>query len=264
MKSYSNYFEKQREIYGELVEEIYKGTLTIDDTYFYNSGISSIALNSTFNGPFLYKPLPSLVSTVFSMMNMEGKPVVPYTPSNIGGLSYPVYIDIKGSTKFFDYKESSNIDLNGLIKENISLVINEVFDMENDISIDTIFPVKPYLLSEAKKKKAVYYDNNKEYINIPIAYYGGGLNLSVVNFENLANANELSDLMNVQFMEKYLVPNSLEGEIDIMSLMKDVMLRCVTIVTGFEPFKFVCVKGNGYLYGETPKVSDLIANAKGE
>ena len=46
-------------------------------------------------------------------------------------------------------------------------------------------------------------------------------------------------------------------------MMKDIMLKCVTIVSGYEPFKFVCVKGNGYLYGDTPKVADLIANAKG-
>ena len=41
------------------------------------------------------------------------------------------------------------------------------------------------------------------------------------------------------------------------------MLKSVTVVTGYEPFKFICMKGNGYLYDETPKVSDLIENAKG-
>ena len=39
------------------------------------------------------------------------------------------------------------------------------------------------------------------------------------------------------------------------------MVKCVTVVTGFEPFEFVCVNGN-YLYGQTPNASDLIANAK--
>ena len=63
------------------------------------------------------------------------------------------------------------------------------------------------------------------------------------------------------FVDSYLVPASTD---DMMSMIKDVMLKCVTIVTGFEPFKFVCLKGNGYLFGDTPKVADLIANAKGE
>ena len=42
------------------------------------------------------------------------------------------------------------------------------------------------------------------------------------------------------------------------------MVKAVTVVSGYEPFYFECAKGNGYLYGETPKVSDLIDNAKGE
>ena len=46
--------------------------------------------------------------------------------------------------------------------------------------------------------------------------------------------------------------------------LRSLMLKCVTVVTGYEPFKFVCYKGNGYLYGEAPKVADLIVNAKGE
>ena len=41
------------------------------------------------------------------------------------------------------------------------------------------------------------------------------------------------------------------------------MQKAVTLVSGYEPFKFVCVKNNGYLYGETPDVSNLINNAKG-
>ena len=42
------------------------------------------------------------------------------------------------------------------------------------------------------------------------------------------------------------------------------MLKSVVVVTGTEPFKFVLTKGNGYLYNETPKVLELIENAKGE
>ena len=36
------------------------------------------------------------------------------------------------------------------------------------------------------------------------------------------------------------------------------------LLTGFEPFKFVCIKDGGYLFGESPNVQDLIKNAKGE
>ena len=50
------------------------------------------------------------------------------------------------------------------------------------------------------------------------------------------------------------------GEFLIESL-KNMMLKSVTVVTGFEPFRFVVMKGNGYLFDKTPKVSDLIENA---
>ena len=45
--------------------------------------------------------------------------------------------------------------------------------------------------------------------------------------------------------------------------IKALAIKTVVTVTGYEPFSFRFVKG-GYLYGETPKVTDLIANVKGE
>lgn len=243
------------------IEDLYAGNITINDTYFYNSGISAIALNSMFNGPFLYSPLPSMVTDIFSMMSIEGKAVIPYTPTKVGGLSYPMEVNLKGITKFFDYKDSSNIDITGLIKENISLIANEVFGEDRHIDIDTIFPIKPLLLNGARSQGSTYSNNGAEYINIPIAYYGGGLNLSTVNVSELEGFDNLNSPVEINFLNQYMKPGN--GG-DMMSMMKDVMLKCVTIVTGYEPFKFVCIKGNGYLYGETPKVSDLIANAKGE
>ena len=243
------------------IENLYAGDITINDTYFYNSGISAIALNSMFNGPFLYSPLPSLVTMIFSSMEIEGKSVVPYTPTKVGGLSYPMKVALKGNTKFFDYKDTSNIDITGLIKENISVIANEVFGKESKINIDTIFPIKPLLLSGARSQGSTYSNSGVEYINIPIAYYGGGLNLSTVDITEMNGGNNLNDFIEINFLNSYLNPGS--GE-DVMAMMKDVMLKCVTIVSGYEPFRFVCIKGNGYLYGETPKVSDLIANAKGE
>ena len=243
------------------VNGIYRATITIDDTYFYNSGISAIAMETMFNGPFLYSPLPSMVTDIFGMMSLEGKPVIPLTPTKVGGTSYPAKVDIKGNTRFYDYKDSSNIDLSGLINENISVLAKEVFGKEKEINIDTVFPIKPLLLNEARKQKSTYSNDGVEYINIPIAYYGGGLNLSVVNLDLYKEKENLSESIEINFLDNYMTPSSSAS--DTMSMMKDIMLKCVTIVSGYEPFKFVCVKGNGYLYGETPKVADLIANAKG-
>lgn len=237
------------------INNMYKATIVIDDTYFYNSGISAIALETMFNGPFLYSPLPSMIPELFSMMSMEGKPVIPLTPTKVAGTSYPAKVDIVGNTRFYDYKDSSNIDLSGLLNENISVIAKEVFGKDKEITIDTVFPIKPVLLSEARKQKSIFIDNEIEYINIPIAYYGGGLNLSTVNLDLYHEKENFNEPIEINFLDDYLSSSS--------SGLMGVMLKCVTIVSGFEPFKFVCVKGNGYLYGETPKVSDLIANAKG-
>ena len=250
----------QNALNNRAVENMFKATITIDDTYFYNSGISAIAMETMFNGPFLYSPLPSIITDVFAMLSMEGKPVIPLTPTKVAGTSYPAKVDIVGNTRFYDYKNSSNIDITGLINENISVIAKEVFGKDKEINIDTVFPIKPLLLSEARKQKSTYSSEGTEYINIPIAYYGGGINLSVVNMENYDVKDKLNETISINFLDHYMTPSSTD---DLMSMVKDVMLKCVTIVSGFEPFKFVCVKGDGYLYGETPKVSDLIANAKG-
>ena len=244
----------------EAVEGLYAGNVEVNDTYFYNSGISAIALNNMFNGPFLYSPLPSMVTDVFSMMSMEGKPVIPYTPTKVGGLSYPMEIELKGKTKFFDYKDSNNIDITGLVSENISVIAREVFGKDKEINIDTVFPIKPLLLNGARNQGSIYANSGISYINIPIAFYGGGLNLSTVNISNLEGFENLNEEIEINFLDQYLKPGN--GG-DMMSMMKDIMLKAVTIVSGYEPFRFVCIKGNGYLFGETPKVSDLIANAKG-
>lgn len=239
------------------IENAYKGEITVKDTYFYNSGIASIVFNTLFNGPFLYQGLPSLISEVFSMMSIEGKAVVPFIPTKISGLSYPVKMNLEGSTKFFDYKSPSSLDISGLIKENISYIANEVFGKDKVITIDTIFPIKTLLMNEINK---LGYSHQGK-VNVPIAFYGGGLNLSYVNMDNLENSSEFGNAISINFLDHYLTPSS--GE-DLMAMVKDVMLKCVTVVTGFEPFKFVCMNGNGYLYGENPSVLDLINNAKGE
>ena len=157
-------------------------------------------------------------------------------------------------------KDSNNIDITGLVSENISVIAREVFGKDKEINIDTVFPIKPLLLNGARNQGSIYANSGINYINIPIAFYGGGLNLSTVNISNLEGFENLNEEIEINFLDQYLKPGN--GG-DMMSMMKDIMLKAVTIVSGYEPFRFVCIKGNGYLFGETPKVSDLIANAKG-
>ena len=241
---------------------IIKGSVTIKDTLFYKSGISCIALESQFNGPFLYSSIPSSISKILSMLSTsDGTSLGDYKFENLSGVSYPVSVEITGNTKFYDYKKTDELDITGLIKENISSFAASVdSSYSGTINIDKIFPIKSYLTTSAAKAGCLYTSATGSYINIPIAYYGGGLNLSSVKIDNLNGKSNVGEKLSIDLLDTYL---NLERKTDTIGILKNMMLKSVTVVTGYEPFKFVCMKGNGYLYNETPQVSELIENAKG-
>lgn len=244
-----------------LVAGTYKGSITINDTYFYQSGISSISIDTLFNGPFLYSCSPSLITDIFKQVDdMAQFSVIPLEPVNVSGLSYPLEVNLEGKTKFYDYKNSNTLDLSGLIGENISDLANSLNLYEGQITIDDIFPLKELLFSKAAGYGDTYSSEGTRYMNIAVAYYGGGLNLTKVTTTNLECRAELGSALEINLLESYLNLPASEGTVQTV---KNIMLKCVTVVTGFEPFKFICLKGNGYLYNETPKVQDLIDNAKG-
>lgn len=239
---------------GELIEGKFYSTIKVIDTLFYQSGIASISIDSMFNGPFLYGGVPSMIKQLLEML-------VPFVPDRIGGLSYPVKVDIIGTTKFYDYKTKDQMDITGLINENISTFAQEAGDIfgvgyDGKITIDTIFPLKSFLMSKAP----MYSVNDESYINIPIAFYGGAINKSVVNIDTLDMKAKLTNEISIDLLDQYL--NLATG--DTLSMIRNAMLKSVTIVTGYEPFKFICMDGTGYLYGEAPQVSELIENAKGK
>ena len=253
-----------------LIKDIYKGSMNIKDTMFYRSGIASIGMDTMFNGPFLESSTPSVVNMLLTGLN------VPYIPNHVGGMSYPVELNITGKTKFYDYKEWNNLDITGLINENISSFVDdpkEIFGVTDadigDISIDTILPIKSFLKSSVVTTTS---SDGKVYVNIPIAYYGGGANLSKVTFDTEDLKYDSCKLTVVDLLDKYL---SLKG-IDLdninldkldLAVIKNVMLKCVTIVTGYEPFKFISVNKQGYLFDEGPRAPqalELIKNAQGE
>lgn len=246
----------------EKIKGIYKGSITIEDSYFYQSGVSAIALETMFNGPFLNSPIPSTISAILSMLQtQDGISLGNFIPTDIAGVSYPVEVSVTGDTRFYDYKTIEAFDISGLIKENISSFAASVDPtFEGEINIDKIFPVKTYLMDLAKTKGYVYKNADKEYVNVPIAYYGGGLNLSKVSVEESVMGNNLGEKITIDFLESYL---NLSIGSNTIEMIKNMMLKSVTIVAGYEPFYFECMNGSGYLFGETPKVADLIQKAKG-
>lgn len=239
---------------GSLIERNYKGSIEVIDTLFDTSGISSISIDSMFNGPFLYSGIPSQISSLLTSL-------VGYVPSGIGGLSYPVDVKISGKTKFYDYKQPDAMDISGLINENITGFLKEaegIFGIEYNgvIDINTIFPIKTYLMEKSPK----YVKDETTYVNVPIAFYGGGLNLSTVEIDTLDIKQKLSNKIEIDFLDRYLNIESTTNT----GKIKGMLLKCVTIVTGYEPFEFICMDSSGYLYGEHASVNQLKENVKGE
>ena len=56
----------------------------------------------------------------------------------------------------------------------------------------------------------------------------------------------------------------MEETLSLMTAMKNLMMKTVTTVTGFEPFSFIFVKEDSYLYGKTPDIDELRDNLKEE
>ncbi len=236
----------------------FKGSTEVVDCYFYQSGVSSICMESLFNSTFLEMSSPSQISDALEMLGL-----LPYTPEHVSGVSYPVKLNISGNTRFYDYKVAENIDLSGMIEENLSKIINSTPELSENINIevnlDMLFPLKKLMTERAVFQGAIYNDSGSRYINVPVAFYGGGINLSEVTIDNYQNKSSLSSKLEVNLLDSYLNYQNSGSS----SMLKALALKTVVTVTGYEPFSFHFVK-DGYLYGETPKVTDLIANVKGE
>ena len=244
----------------ERVKGNYHGSTTVEDCLFYQSGISAICMESLFNSPFLEMGSPSYITGLFNMTEAFGVTLVPYLPTGVSGISYPVKLNVSGDTRFYDYKTSDEVELNGLMKENISAFAGMVgpmigFETDQTITLDTLFPLKSMLLSEANSKGLTHKVDGETYVNIPIAFYGGGLNLSQVTFNGYEHAAQMSSNVEMDVLEDYLRKS--DG-----ASYKEQIRKSVIAISGYSPFQFRFMK-NGFLYGQAENmISDLIANAK--
>lgn len=257
--------------------DLYKGSTELHNCQFYRSGITSVAFETLFNGPFLYSSaLPGPISTFVSYVNLligaEN-----FSPKDISGTSCPVSVNVSGNTRFYDYKTLAEWDISGLVGENVSTIAKEYGGI--DYSIDNIFPIKS-LLSEVSSRYT-YATDGGEYVNMPFAFYGGGNNYSRLTFDGYEEKDRINGSIDdegyfnenayvkVDLLDRYLnyptVNTGALGSIgDILVGMgievdHNTLIKTVTLVTGYEPFKFVFTKNDGYLYGQTPQIKDMQA-----
>ena len=248
----------------------YDAHVAVNDTYFYNSGVYSIAFESTFNGAYLYNGIPSTVKSIATMFGI--------TPNDIGGTSYPVELTLSGDTRFYDWKNIDQIDISALIEENFSTFIQMIIDSGalegtdidlsqlEGMSIDDFFPIKHILKDLAISNGFTYREvedgTTSYYINRPVAWYGGGYNGStLINNIKQNEYYSLSSAIDIDFTSDILKGNhQLPGEIgSLISLLS----KCVVMAIGTHSFKFITngTVNNGEvppLFDEVPSYLDLV------
>ena len=249
----------------------YDAHITINDTYFYNSGIFSIGLESSFNGAYLYNGMPYLVNTLATIFGI--------TPKEVGGTSFPIELTLSGDTRFYDWKDVDAIDTSSLIDENFSTYLEQLGqsgdfgDITGDftnLSIDSFFPMKSILKNYCINNGLTYQETDSEnkvhyYVNRPIAYYGGGYNGSkVINNITDNEYYSYSDEILVDIVSYIIEHDTTSGGGELTELLSlSTLAKCVIVAIGSHPFKFIT---NGKItnnqkpvgFNEAPSVSDLI------
>ena len=236
---------------------VYGQDIVIEDCYFHRSGVFSIALDSYFNGCFLYDGTPDYISD-----NLDKYLAGLITrPDNIGATMIPSKVTIKGDTRFYDWKDIETIDASCLIEERLGEFLASMgFGGGESVPIDSYFPMKSLLSSEAKKNGCLYEHEGKTHLNSPIAYYGGGKNLSTVDYQEITT-QDLSDNLPVDILKSAIGSSSSDFVVNMLS-------RCVPVASGFNSFNFV-VNGKikegekPYLFNESPSKNDFISRYKG-
>lgn len=229
-------------------QPIYESEIVLKDVYFYRSGLFAIALDSAFNGPYLYNGLPSIIS------DKVGSYLKLIAPDKVGATSAPIRIHLQGDTRFYDWKDVASVDPSSLIANNLASLSGS-----SSLTIDNFFPMKPLLLDEATKAGLVYSAEGMNYLNTQVAYYGGGLNLSTLVDERTSPQDPSSSILEISFLKA-----SLENRYVPEQNALKILARCVSLAMGFHSFRFLvnATPGSGVpaYFGESPSFAALLAS----
>ncbi len=214
----------------------YDAHITVRDTSFDTSGVYSIALDSAFNGGYLYNGAPSMIQTVFDQFQVDILP-----PNRVGHTSYPVELTLEGDTRFYDFKDIEEADISTLIEENITALLQQIgmLDPSTSVNIDDYFPLKDVIRQQASQRGLLYQADGHDYINTQVAWYGGGVNLSSLVDERESVHLDSSEIYDLDFVTGALeyVPDPSIGS-QAGSLIQ-VLQRAVFMVTGVHPFRTI-------------------------
>lgn len=240
----------------------YYSTLTINNTFFSNSGLSAICLDTMPQGSYLQ----NRITTLFSML--LGK-YMPLQPDNLAFTSYPSLVSLTGDNRFFDYKSVSDLDYSSLLFQDIAAFIIAHGGVGSDVTItdDDYLPLRK-MLSESYSY--LFRAGSEEVGNLPIFFMGGGANYSDVimdedNTENFTSEKislnpytySLDDRFDLEW-----VPDWNNNPLAKYNTMKLAMQRASSDVLGFNDYSYYSLNTETWpFYNQSPDISVLQSRA---
>ena len=250
---------------GIVLDSGWGGSCVVKDTFFYSCGLSPICLDTLPQGSYLYNNISTLFSTVLG-------PYIDLYPENLAMTAKPVHLSIQGDTRFYTWNDPSNLNFSTLIEQNLNAFILAHGGVGANVNItdDDYLPLREMLVNLYSDSMVSYQDfsgNQRQAINLPIMFMGGGYNASVVDIESDSVGKALGEEISldpyvysldrsVEFSDHFTTDASAKYQ-----TMKVVMGRAASCVLGFNPYRYLTLSPAAHKWlGETPSTSDLVSH----
>lgn len=236
----------------------YDGTAVIKDTYFYNSGLSAICLDSLPSGSYLQ----NATSSLFTLLMAQYMPVM---PNNMALTGYPVHLTLSGDCRFYDWKKPDVLDYSQMLFQDLeSFILQHVWYSEGTVTDSDYLPLRDMIL---ERNSEIYEDSEGQHLNLPIFFMGGGFNLSTVDLD-IDNKDAFGEKFYLDVYD-YALDKKAEHTDDFNNdfpakyeAVKIAMGRAACDVMGFNDYSYIPLDPEKHVWlNETPNISDLAARA---
>ena len=228
----------------------YKGSVNINNTFFYNSGIASISADTYYQGSYLENNMD--IAMVILAIYSEN-----LYPSKLALSSYPSKITITGDTRFYNWKDFDSLDYSSLIFQDIEAFIDLHGGVGSvNVTTDDYLPLKEIIKKD--NEKILKTDGDKKYINNPVFKMGGGLNTTDIFYDNSYFNEEFSLNPYAYTLDKsspYTDINNTQAKIDSMLIG---MGRAAFGLLGFNDWSYLTLNPSlAKWYNQSPNINDL-------
>ena len=238
----------------------YVGTTTLKDVLFSNSGISAISLDALPQGTFLETNITSIFGMLLTQY-MDG-----VTIKNLALTGYPTLVNVTGDTRFYDWKNTSNLTFESLVGQDIRSLIEAHgglgSDFEVQITEDDYLPLKKMLLDNHSDEII-----HEERLNLPVYIAGGGYNTNDIIFDETISQKLTSEFTLDPFvysldLKAYESDHFMSDPLAKYETMKVAMLRGASNVIGLNEYKMYAIKNDDLSwYNEIPSLDTLRTKA---